>query len=203
MLCGTSNPTCVVPQGDKLNIVQLVVWTHGPDLCFYSWRRMRKRKVAWQVWGRAGSPEGLRLLHRSCSLSWKGKHTHVIYNTDIMRCRRRREKTFECVSLCVFVYYFLTNRPGHLKPLTHACLITSACCGRVCATSWVLTSQKETSSRVRNQALWWTTAESSGWRKRRSPPPGSWDTHTHTRVQKTTNATTITWVATCHVWVCE
>lgn len=40
-------------------------------LSFCSWRRKRRRRVAWQGWGRGGSPGAQTLLHQSCSLSFK------------------------------------------------------------------------------------------------------------------------------------
>ncbi len=70
------NPTHLVSWGDKPHLVHLnlklpVGLVNRPNLCLHSWRRGRKRRVAWQGWGRAGSPEGpffLALLHRCGAL---------------------------------------------------------------------------------------------------------------------------------------
>ena len=67
------------------------------DLCSYNWRKSRRRrKVAWQGWGRAGSPEVQRLWRLSCSLSWAGEHHRYKI------CKRRETKM--CMSVCVRVY---------------------------------------------------------------------------------------------------
>lgn len=89
--------------------------------------------------------------------------------------------------------------------------ISGLCC-RILA---ILTSQREMSSQARSLALWWTTEESSGWRRHQSPPLGSWDTQERERQRrrrrrrrggrrKTTKSLwgTITWPTVSHLVVC-
>lgn len=81
LLCWTWTSRCPdeTPQSSVLFRPNRIT---GTDLSFDSWAMMmmmvrRRRRVAWQEWGRAGSPEGRTRLHQFCSLSFNKKTNSV------------------------------------------------------------------------------------------------------------------------------